>query len=559
MFGGSNTVMSKGLRFGVENELKKHYNDFELISYALGSSTSLQSLYELIRHKDKICNSDFIITESNLNEINNSCNRTQQPITIIEQNILYYYTELSKLNAKVVVLIMPIDIFNDEKCDLINNMHIYCANHYGFNIVNIYDYYKKHNLKEFSNFFGLHQMNSLMCNIGEQIVKNFFIYNKHNNTNQLVDKNFLIIKPNELSDFKDANFNISNSLYKEQIFRLNSEIGKLNFLPKHKDYYLLGMHSWNSGECLTQFQYDTYSSININNELVKEVAHLNQFNDFFNPIKIEDNSFIEFNKYLEKTEMSEAVYSEHSVAKKINYLDLISLFCVDSLNLNTYNIIKDKYKNIRLKSNLDFTCILPDISFSVNAIREYSSTVLEKKIDEIKQQSELKFNLLYEFLRIFNVNPIRDKVKIQQSSYSKFSKKNEEYNPIKCEYINNDFTFHTKNELNPWWEIEFEKFTEISLIYIQNRLKWCRDRMNKIKVEYYSLNGWQEIDREDFSLLYGNDNNLDGIFIDFVGFKESQNKNILQKTKMSCIAKKIKISIVGITCLHLGYIGIFKK
>lgn len=48
LLGGSNSVVKNGLRIGLENK------NISLYNYALGLSTSLQNLYELMRHEKTI-------------------------------------------------------------------------------------------------------------------------------------------------------------------------------------------------------------------------------------------------------------------------------------------------------------------------------------------------------------------------------------------------------------------------------------------------------------------------------------------------------------------------
>ncbi|EAI2146512.1 hypothetical protein EKP35_07550, partial [Campylobacter lari] len=64
LFGGSNSIIKNGLQKGLQQENILLYN------FALGATTSVQNLYELIRRQDEVKDADLIITESNINEIN---------------------------------------------------------------------------------------------------------------------------------------------------------------------------------------------------------------------------------------------------------------------------------------------------------------------------------------------------------------------------------------------------------------------------------------------------------------------------------------------------------
>ncbi|EJK8326806.1 hypothetical protein NLU69_001927, partial [Campylobacter coli] len=66
LLGGSNSILVQGLQKGLrENE------NINFTNLALGATTSLQNLYEIIRNKNKqkIQSADLIITESNINDI----------------------------------------------------------------------------------------------------------------------------------------------------------------------------------------------------------------------------------------------------------------------------------------------------------------------------------------------------------------------------------------------------------------------------------------------------------------------------------------------------------
>ncbi|MCV3453576.1 SGNH/GDSL hydrolase family protein [Campylobacter sp. FU_520] len=131
LLGGSNSVVKNGLRIGLENK------DITLHNYALGLSTSLQNLYELIRHEKTINKSDFLISESNINDY-----LSPMSLNIILRNIDYFYEELYKANKITIVLILPIPACND-KSKAINEAHRKNCAHYGFNLIDIDFYYQK--------------------------------------------------------------------------------------------------------------------------------------------------------------------------------------------------------------------------------------------------------------------------------------------------------------------------------------------------------------------------------------------------------------------------------
>lgn len=82
--------------YGIRRGLHAHSN---LINLALGKTTSVQNLYELIRYRnqDYIKNTDLIVTESNLNEIYHHAGYIDLPLHLIALNIQWFYEKLSTL------------------------------------------------------------------------------------------------------------------------------------------------------------------------------------------------------------------------------------------------------------------------------------------------------------------------------------------------------------------------------------------------------------------------------------------------------------------------------
>ncbi|MBF7044345.1 SGNH/GDSL hydrolase family protein, partial [Campylobacter volucris] len=170
LLGGSNSVVKNGLRIGLE-----HKNTI-LHNFALGLSTSLQNLYELIRHEKIIKNADFIISESNINDY-------LSPIdtTILLRNIDYFYEQLYKMQKTTIVLILPIPAQND-KAKAINETHRKNCYHYGFNLIDVDLYFKQNNLYAFDQNYKFHPIPLAMQELGKNIINhlNHFKKSKEN-------------------------------------------------------------------------------------------------------------------------------------------------------------------------------------------------------------------------------------------------------------------------------------------------------------------------------------------------------------------------------------------
>ena len=103
LLGGSNSVMVNGLQKG----LREYAN---VTNLALGATTSIQNLYELKREKNQeaIKNADLIVTESNINDIDqHAANNCALPLNIIFKNLQYFYQTLYSLNKPVCIIIFP--------------------------------------------------------------------------------------------------------------------------------------------------------------------------------------------------------------------------------------------------------------------------------------------------------------------------------------------------------------------------------------------------------------------------------------------------------------------
>ncbi|MBX2676478.1 hypothetical protein I8881_05915, partial [Campylobacter jejuni] len=103
LLGGSNSVMVDGLSAGLN---QKH---IKLTNLALGGTSSLQNLYELYRVKNQniIQDADFIITESNINDIHHNRPMESLPLDNIYRNLKLYFSKLSILKKKIIILILP--------------------------------------------------------------------------------------------------------------------------------------------------------------------------------------------------------------------------------------------------------------------------------------------------------------------------------------------------------------------------------------------------------------------------------------------------------------------
>lgn len=495
MLGGSNSITKDGLKLGFEKALEKMGGGV-LLNYALGSSTSSQNLFELIRHRDEIAKCDLIISDTLVNELSNHYGKPKTSLNTIHQNIKYFYNELSKFKTKVVILLLPTTLearHNDS--NLIVNMHVYYANLYDFYVLNIHEYYIKHKLIEFGDIYGAHQLSSILRKIAENIILN---YNKIIIKSKPSIDNSIIYKIVYAKDLNKDTFQIKNSIFCEEVIKISGD--DTFSLCKYKGYFLIGILSWNHDELLTNSVYETYSSIIIENNsytLIKPAAHLLQFNDIKDSFLIDNDTIMKFNKY-------NLPPSEHGVVdyvKNIDFFNFSAMLLVNKIeNLDiSYltNMFKDK---IIANNSLDNSCLC-DIDLIADAIFEHLEKIENpKKIVEIAKIN----NKINRICDIFLLNVSKGKKASQSSFYKTSGKADDVLNDC-----NREHAFHTLDDENPWWQVDLGEIYPLRYIYIENRRINCKNRAKTLYAEI-SIDGKEYIKISNEKLNW---NNLDSIDI----------------------------------------------
>lgn len=398
LFGGSNSVNTYGIRAGLSACAN-------LKTLALGGSTAVQNLYELKREKNQefILNADLIVTESNLNEIVYHSESVSLELNLIARNLQWFYESLSKYNKPVCVLILP---YWGKDYKKINNIHRYFANFYGFNVIDMQDYYEKNGFKYFGDKVdNYHQMNVIMNKIGRNISKNINIFKKpKQNISSCELPNFKILSPDEMvknGAFKT--FNPKNSIYNEIVFRLEKD----NYLSMHSNkryigYEVIGIHGWNLEEDGATSRDDWIKSVLTRNPIVlgnkvnqvrKCLSKLNQFFEIQAKLIIDEHFVAKYNSdYILSTEISLIDFRLKQEQTYSTHFDLVSLFLCSPYDksdlLDLDKIPSDEV--IKIEPNYDFTYLIPDIEFyrdCMDFVDEYFEKALKPKIQEcIKEE-----------------------------------------------------------------------------------------------------------------------------------------------------------------------------
>lgn len=350
LLGGSNSVVKNGLRIGLENK------DITLHNYALGLSTSLQNLYELMRHENTINKSDFIISESNINDY-----LSPMSLNIILRNIDYFYEELYKANKTTIVLILPIPACND-KSKAINEAHRKNCAYYGFNLIDVDLYYQKNNLYDFDQNYKFHPMPLAMQELGKNIVKNLHNFKKSKENIICSKRKFHIFAPSNLAKIEHK-----NSFFCEKTTRIKAS-EKVIFPKELKGCQILGIHTWNHTSSSTH----AISSISIENssfKLVKNFGLINTFQDIQNEKAIcDEQTFLYINtQIIKQSEESSGLNMANEKTSRLAHVDLIGILLLEN----------DSNKRIEYKNHLINTheFLIPPIAFYKELALEYHELV----------------------------------------------------------------------------------------------------------------------------------------------------------------------------------------
>lgn len=351
LLGGSNSVLKNGLKNGLGKGA--------LANYSLGNSTSLQNLYELIRHEKDIQNAKLIVSESNVNDILSLQNSNAKP-DIIHNNIALFYETLSCFSQKVIVLILP--LANSQKYEFVNEWHRKNISKYGFNFIDLDKYFTQNRLKDFYAPFGSHPLPKAMELLGKNILAQ--IQNLSNHIKNEGSNKFKVLKP--LDSTKPLKLiKKENSAFCEEAFRL---VDSICLQKDFKGYKLLGIHSWNEEEKGVASFKEQYSNLNLSNKdksLNLKIQTLNCFYDLNEDFIVDEQSLISTFKQKAKNEC------------ELDYTDIISLFLFK----------KGEFSLKTAQKAYDCGFLIPPFELYKELIEEYEQTkafLAELELNKLK-------------------------------------------------------------------------------------------------------------------------------------------------------------------------------
>lgn len=376
LLGGSSFARLKGISKGLAQ------NKINLYNLSLGATTSIQSLYEILRLKNQeiLQNSNLIIVNSNANEI--VCNLNPYDslsLSSILDSLRMFYKKLFDLKRKVLVLILP---YKHGNYKIINNFHLHFCFKYGFNYIDMHEFYEKKDLFEFGDRYdGVHQFDFIMRKLGKNIANNLHLFHESKKINDdNLNIKFKICTPKDMISLKPLeSLEIRNTLYQEQVYKID-ENAILSFPKDCYGYEILAIHTWNKQITKSMQVLDwknNYSNILIQNKNTKILKAANFANSVFeikNQFIIDENSTItcgyklhDFTEYYAYTENYNANSIEHNTLSLIAFL----LYKTKSKkgDLNEFEI------NYEKNEKYNFNFLIPPIDEYKEIIDEYLKSI----------------------------------------------------------------------------------------------------------------------------------------------------------------------------------------
>ncbi|MCV3453970.1 hypothetical protein L8W55_04065 [Campylobacter sp. FU_520] len=398
LFGGSNSIIKNGLQKGLQQE------NVLLCNFALGATTSIQNLYELIRRQDEVKNADLIITESNVNDSFSSNLNTYR-------NLNWFYEEIYKTNKKILVLILPyygVNIVNT------NRIHRKLIEKYGFNYIDMQEYYDLHNLGYFAQVkgaYGIHQCDFIMRKLGENIIKNIKNFSISRKIIDLKNPTFLV---HPASEFKHQDiFEIENSMFKEKYCRIKKG-DALKFTSRFYGCYIVAYHTWNN----TQRTKITTPSDWLERRKVKSKLILNNKDRSYYAKPCLDNIFYETGFWpIDDTSKVEVDFDDLSTVF-FNHVDLISFFIIENNGeIYTDNVIYDEFlcNEMEIPKEYNFNHLIPSVEWYKEIIDEYCSAMDPIKLQPLQNQISA-LNSKISLLEQNKVQLSQEKDKVQQDN-----------------------------------------------------------------------------------------------------------------------------------------------
>ncbi|MCC8278412.1 hypothetical protein [Campylobacter bilis] len=388
IMGASNSILPGGLRAGLSQEHIIYDN------LSIGGSIASSKIYTILKYQDKIKNTDLIILECNLADIDKII---FEDINFEEyiRNTCWLYEMLYQMNKKVLNLLLV----NTKKNSIelyIRNIHKYLCNKYGFNSIDMHNYYEN---KEILNFFSshsnpAHQIPTIMYNLGKNIANNIenFKYPKENVT--MHNPKFLFLTPTDLK----CSHNLECISRKHpffqlcEVYRIEKDI-KLTFPKKYNNFLLIGMHTYTEDLKIKNWmkKRQSYGNITLSNNnqlIIKASACFNTFLDIKEQFIIDENTHIQFTSDKAATENSFMVAFSDDKKSTLDFVDISTFLLADQNGKFDFSeeIQLIQNENIVVDKEYDFTYLVPPVEDYKSAIEEYNFRMDPIKLQPLQTQ-----------------------------------------------------------------------------------------------------------------------------------------------------------------------------
>ncbi|MFS7244769.1 hypothetical protein AB6880_03525 [Rahnella inusitata] len=322
LLGGSNSVLMNSIRLGLSEV-------FLVKNFALGATSCMQNLTEIVKNKNIIEDSDVIFTESNVNDI-----MTYVGLSISKERMKFiideYYRVLFNLNKPVYVIILPTHPDQEKKEDVefINNIHVDNCIRFGFkfatfdSIMNVLNKDQVDLLlphpRHFNEAFVYQMTYNFSKLVAEEIRPNFrkilndrFFKQAGIRNHPYVNGDDYVFMPASemIGDFTIESK--ENSAFSAKIINLT---GTSRFNETYNNYKIVAINAW----C------DDYSSIIISDNIstiVKSFIRHYTTTEIKNPITISES--LSVNKNIENIPTTEfSLLARYDKSKKVHDLKL---------------------------------------------------------------------------------------------------------------------------------------------------------------------------------------------------------------------------------------------
>lgn len=282
LLGGSNSIL-KDADLGTA-AIKEGFDQLQdattLMELALGATTSAQNLAQVVRFGAEFNDYDFVVTESNANDIH-AHNHSGLTLSQTLDQIDLYYQRLADCAQRVLVLILSTEvepIFNNV--GVINERHAANCKKYGFLLFNMPEQLNKYKGAFPIQHDDLHPNRGVMLSLWGNILKLDKSCFKRTDEKPEEIYEYQYLSANDLAGDNTSILKRENSKFQEDFLTIDASLKIDN---KYIGWEVMGVSTWS----------DAFSKLVISNKskkIVKTFNDLNSFNELRESFIIDDQT-----------------------------------------------------------------------------------------------------------------------------------------------------------------------------------------------------------------------------------------------------------------------------